>query len=231
MAPFSTDPESFGQRFISRPSFRYMMVAEFDDITENPTPLSNIIGPDTEVLYIEAQDLKRPQNAPKRTYLTGDTSPVGKWARWVQSWRDHGREFDGAHPESHDGEYMWLSLKQVAMGKRGTHEVWLYDGVPSPDEIAAVSSVSQSAPAGRPVSTPVLPPTTEQPAGAIAQDTLQEAILLVCADGISPLMLFSSVNEMVMAEVPKAEVMAARDLLLKGSSLRTESGKLFSTRK
>ena len=230
MVPFSTDPESFGQRFISRPRFSYMTVAEFDDIIENPTPLSNILGPDTEVLFIEAQDLKRPQNSPKRTYLTGDTTPVGKWARWVESWRNHGREFDGAHPESHDGEYMWLALKQVSMGKRGTHEVWLYDGVPSPEEIAALSSVQQ--PVRRPATESKSAPSADRQPTVSPVDpaTLREAILLVCADGISPLALFSSVNEMVMADVPRANVIAARDSLSGEGELRTEAGKLYATR-
>lgn len=226
MSPFSTDPESFGQRILCQPQYRYMTIAEFDELTENPNPLANILGPDTEVLYIEALDLKRPQNSPKRTYITGDTSPVGKWARWVESWRAHGREFDGAHPDSHSGEFAWIALKQVPMGKRGTHEVWLYDGVPSPEEIASLPAVG----AGRAVTQPSAPEPEQVSAySPVDARTLEEAILMVTADGITPIALFALVDEMVMTKVPREQLIAKRDALLKIGALKSEGGKLHAT--
>lgn len=175
--PFKSRPEDFGQRILGQLECRYMTAEEFDALTNNPKPLAETFGPDEELLYIgiDTPDGK----LGKRTFLRAEYSPVAKWVRWITSWRNAGLEFNADDPASHDGQWVWLEIKSVDMGKYGSRDVWLFGGVPTPEEVARARGDAPVAPVTRPAAMAPKPAPAAPPAAHTEPNPIDAAVTVV----------------------------------------------------
>lgn len=217
--PFNTSPDSFGNKIVGQLHCFYSTPEQFDAL-QGAGSLANVLGPDLEILVVEIT----PSNgATKRTFFTDERSPVSKLARWVQSWQAQGREFDGANPTTHDGEWAIINLKQVSMGKRGSHEVWEYGGVPAPDEIGVAQKPAAKS-SSMPTKTPV--PDAAPASGQPTQGDVEIAIL--ASSGVKVAELGKTLADYFGQAIPVTLISAARMALVTSHRIKLAGGVIMA---
>jgi len=176
---FPLDPEQFGNRYPGKVvRFEEMTASEFDELRR--ASLSERIGGDARVMYLEAEDLNNP-NFNRSTFFLPDTRPVSKWGRFIRSLKENA----GIVLKSADelvGKHLWFEEREQDMGSRGRQQVVEVAGALSPDEVESLTGAA----AGR------RPPAAEEAeetkkaeeAGGYTDESLKEVILSV-ADGLT----------------------------------------------
>lgn len=133
---FQYDPDKLGAaRFIGKVTdFREMTAQDFDDL-RNAT-LSQKVDPESQITYLEVENLSSPESLARSTFFMADVSSVSKWAQFIQALNKLGIRIRG--PQDLVGRVLEWEEGERERGKYGKGKYLEPIAVPTPDELAAL---------------------------------------------------------------------------------------------
>lgn len=202
---FPLDPTAFGLKYLGKVKrFEEMTAADFDDLRK--ASLSEKIGGDAVVMYLEVEDIANPEQG-RSYFFTLDTRPVSKWARFIRSLSDNAGIVLKEYPDLVD-RTLTFEEKEEEMGKRGKQRVLEVIGLPSPEEITAVSKVAvveEKAAEEKPA-----------PAAEARTDDYLNELILSTADGLTRDELAEELKAMGAEEPPERVRQLSNQLIAAG---------------
>jgi len=135
---FQFDPEKLGvRRFVGRAVRFEEMTAQDFDAMRGTQALSEKIGPDAAIMYLEVENIETTEATNRSCFFTPDMSPVSKWTRFIRALDNLGVRLSG--PQDLVGRVFVWEEKQVEMGKYGTRNMLEPVDLVPPDELAALA--------------------------------------------------------------------------------------------
>ncbi len=201
---FPLDPTAFGLKYLGKVKrFEEMTAADFDDLRN--ASLSEKIGGDAIVMYLENEDIANPEQG-RSYFFTLDVRPVSKWARFIRSLSDNAGIVLKEYPDLVDRTLVFEE-REEAMGKRGKQRILEVIGLPSPEEITAVSKGA------------VVKEKAEEkpaPAAEARTDEYITELILSTADGLTRDELSEELKAMGVDEPPEKIRQLSNELIASG---------------
>ena len=205
------DTETVGKsQFVGKAAFlREMTAQEFDDL-KGRSGMSNALGPDTKLVYLQVLDLESPDDRlVERPIKLDSSSEVTQWNKFMRACREQ-----GMRTRSREEMERWLQITPL-IWEEGQETVKKFPnplkylkpvGIPSPEQMEAITAVAE--------------PGAAQAPAPVRDESYLRNLILSTADGLTTDELMAELKGMGVTEEKEKVLKVAADLAAAGELVR-----------